>query len=267
MKPIKSAHFDIDGVLITKGDFKSTPPELKKIIAEMRGQSVLFNLASGRPLFEQEELFRIFTGNAEPKPLEGILYEASGVKLWGSGEKYQIGGLTYEQIDQIECFIFQQGLLTGMMPQLNNRKYASLTGYVTPSFRNGRGTDKKLLESKYGVVKPAIEQEFPFAQVEMSADAIDIMAKGVSKDKPTIKYAEITGIELDQTAAIGDSGGDMAMLKVVAQAGGAVAYIGENQAHIGELAGYNGFVRTTKLGPEGAVEFIRAIIEHNKKLI
>src|SRR3989344_6781134 len=109
MKKIKAGLYDADGVLITGGKFESTPAELKEAIAEMRESGVLFNLASGRPLFEQEELFRIITSNAKPKPLEGMLYEASAVKLWGDNQKYKVGGLTAEQIDIIESSVIQLG--------------------------------------------------------------------------------------------------------------------------------------------------------------
>jgi len=238
----------------------------------MRESDILFNLASGRPLFEQEKLFRIITNNEiPPKPLEGILYEASAVKLWNDNQKYRVGGLNAEQIDQIESFSTQHGLFTGMVPQSNNRRYETQLGYVTPTFRTIGETDKQLLETVYTQVKPIIELEFPFAQVEMSADAVDIMAKGVSKDKPTLEYARVTGISLDHVAAIGDSGGDMGMLREVARVAGRVAYVGENETHIRELQSIalrftdGRFIETKNKGPEGAVEFVRAILDHNKK--
>jgi hydroxymethylpyrimidine pyrophosphatase-like HAD family hydrolase len=234
------------------------------MLADMRESGVSFNMASSRPLFEQEELFQIITDNSEPQPLEGILYEASAVKLWYSEEKHQVGGLSYDQIDQIESFIIQHGLVTGMVPQQNNRKYNTQLGYVTPGFRNGEGTDKVLLENVYHKVKSEISHNFLFAQVEMSADAVDIMAKGVSKDKPTIKYSEITGINLSETAAIGDSGGDMAMLREISKHGGKVGYVGENKDHVKELLSYNGTLfKTEQFGPKGTIEFVKKVINYN----
>src|SRR3989344_6521583 len=135
MKKIKAGLYDADGVLITGGKFESTPAELKEANAELRESGVLFNLASGRPLFEQEQLFRIITNNAAAKPLEGILYEASAVKLWGSGQIYKVGGLTPEQIDLVECFVIREGLFQEMVPQQNQSRYDTQRGFVTPGFR------------------------------------------------------------------------------------------------------------------------------------
>ena len=267
MKKIRATFFDADGVLIKGGRFDSTPAELKEAVAELRESGVLFNLASGRPLFEQEELFRIITGNAEPKPLEGILYEASAVKLWGDDQRYKVGGLNIQQIEDIEAFIICHSLFNGMVPQANNRKYETQLGYVTPTFRSKGKTDKQLLKTVYHQVKPIIEAEFTFAQVGRSADAVDIMAKGTSKDKPTLEYSRITGIPLMNTAAIGDSDGDLPMLREVMKAGGRAAYVGEMPGHIIELTDYgNWFIKTNQFGPLGTVEFIREILKHNEMI-
>ena len=264
MNKIEAALFDADGTLITGGNFNSVSLELKSAISNLRSNGILFNLASGRALFEQEELYKILTNNAKPKHCEAILYEGAAVKLFSSDKKHILGGLTQEQITEVKKYLQQNNLIKELVPQANNELYETCTSYLTPGFITNGVTDKTLLEERFKVIKTAIETAFPFSQVTMSADAVDIIAKGVTKDKPTMKYSQLTGIPLNQIAVFGDSGNDMPMLELVGKAGGLVVYVGDNQEQIEVVKSYSrNFIPTIK-GPMGTVEGIKYVLENNK---
>lgn len=226
MNPIRAIVADIDGVLAEGGNLSLVSPALKKAIRAVRQKGILFSLASGRPFFEQEQFHQLLIAPDTYKAREAILYEASSVRFLGAKESYQLGGLTKKQIQEIEHFAVEQKLFIGMVRQANGDRYETTTGYVTLPFITDGRTDVELLERTYQRVKPILEKRFPFSEVCMSADAIDIYAKGVTKAKPLKKYAELTSIPLEQIAVIGDSGNDMPMLEVVGNAKGLAIYVG-----------------------------------------
>lgn len=271
---IKAILADIDGTLIEGGNLQTVHPILKETIRKVRNYGILFSLASGRPFFEQEAFHRLLiepTEGGKVNPLldvyragEGIVYEGSCVRLLGYDEVYQLGGLTREQLREINQFAEEQGLFTEMVPQANNDRYETTTGRVTPTFRSEGRTNTELLERTYHRVKPILEERFPFVEVVMSADAIDINAKGVTKGPPTRKYAEITGIPLEQIAAMGDSGNDMPMLDVVGQAGGLAIYVGRRAEQEEIVRQYAHHFVPNQRGVLGTVEALEYVIQCNE---
>ncbi|MEK6900490.1 MAG: HAD-IIB family hydrolase [Nanoarchaeota archaeon] len=256
---INSILADIDGTLIEGGDLSKVNPALKQAIKEVRAAGVLFSLASARPWFEQEPFHASLLSPDSYKVGEGISYEASCVRLLGSADSYRLGGLSSEQIKEVERFIAEQGLFTGMVHQANNERYETTTGYVTPTFRSEGKTDIELLERTYALVKPLLEGRFPFLEAVMSADAVDINAKGVTKAKPAQKYAELAGISLADIAAIGDSGNDMPMLDLIGKAGGLAVYVGkkaEQEAIVRKYAHHFIPERKNVLGTVEALQYI-----------
>lgn len=254
---------DIDGTLTEGGNIKTINTALKQAIKEVRETGVLFSLASARPWFEQVAFHHLLISPDIFEQGEGISYEASCVRLLGSKESYCLGGLSAEQIKEVEQFVVQQKLFTEMVHQANNDRYETTTGYVTPTFISEGRTDTELLERTYLRVKPILEVQFPFLEAVMSADAIDINAKGVTKAKPAQKYAEITGISLENIAAIGDSGNDMPMLDLVGKAGGLAIYVGkraEQEAIVRQYAHH--FIPAQK-SVTGTVEGLRYIVQFN----
>ncbi len=259
MNNVKVILADIDGTLIEGGNLSNVDPSLKQAIKEVRKAGVLFSLASARPWFEQEPFHASLLSPDSFKVGEGISYEASCVRLLGSADSYRLGGLTREQIEEVELFIAERGLFTEMVHQANNERYETTTGYVTPTFRSEGKTDVKLLEMVYAKAKPILESKFPFSEAVMSADAVDINAKGVTKAKPAQKYAELAGISLANIAAIGDSGNDMPMLDLIGKAGGLAVYVGkkaEQETMVRQYAHH--FIPQQKnvLGTVEALEYI-----------
>jgi len=254
---------DADGTLIEGGRLDNFPLELKEVIKKVRQSEILFNLASGRPFFEQEILYQKLIAPSLPKYHEGILYEGSGVKLFGDSISHILGGLSQEQLKDIEEYLHRHNLTEGLVHQPNNDKYETLTGYVTPTFISEGKTNTVLLEQRFQQVKPEIETAFPYTEVSMSADAIDIFAKGLTKARPTLKYSELTGIPLNRIAAIGDSGNDMPMLEVVGKARGLAIYVGENPEQIETIKRYKHHFIPNHKGPKGTIEGLEFILKHN----
>jgi len=265
MKQIKSILADADGTLIEGGKFHNFPEELKRAIADIRSDGVLFNLASGRPFFEQEILYDLLIGDENKNPQEGILYEGSSLKLFDRDEPFVLGGLTKEQVQDIKTFITKHNLCDGLVPQSNNEKYETQTGYVTPTFISDGKTDSVLLQSRFPATKDTIESQFPYAEVSMSADAIDVFARGVTKAKPTAKYSQVTGIPLDQIAVFGDSGNDMPMFEVVGKEGGLTVYVGTNPEQEETIRSYKHHFIPEQRGPLGSVKGIEYILKLNKE--
>jgi len=263
MKQIKSILADADGTLIEGGKFHNFPLELKGAIADVRSSGVLFNLASGRPFFEQEILYDLLIGNETKNPQEGILYEGSSLKMFDRDEHFVLGGLTRKQIQEIESFAEENNLFIGLVPQANNSDYQTTTGYLTPTFISKGRTDSALLQSRFPATKDAIERQFSYAEVSMSADAIDVFARGVTKAKPTAKYSEVTGIHLDQIAVFGDSGNDMPMFEVVGKEGGLTVYVGTNPGQEEIIRSYKHHFIPEQRGPLGAVKGIEYILKLN----
>ena len=263
-KSIKSILADADGTLIEKGDFHNFPPELKETIANVRSSGVLFNLASGRPFFEQEILYHLLIGEENKNLQEGILYEGSSLRMFNRDEHFVLGGLTRKQIQDIEDFAEKNDLFVGLVPQVNNSDYQTTTGYLTPTFISDGETDSVLLQSRFIPAKEAIEAQFPYAEVSMSADAIDVFARGVTKAKPTAKYSEVSGIPLNQIAVFGDSGNDMPMLEVVGRNGGLAVYVGTNPEQEETIRSYKHHFIPEQKGPLGTVEGLEYILELNQ---
>ncbi|MAF99534.1 MAG: hypothetical protein CMH61_02880 [Nanoarchaeota archaeon] len=223
MNKVRAILADIDGTLTTGGDLTSVNRLLKDKIWIARARGIKFNLASGRRYAEQEAYRDIILSPHSAIEGEGILYEGSCLRMYGSDEVHYLGGLTRDQLDEIDRFVAH--FVDGMVPQRDNHLYETVTGYETPSFQESGKTDYGLLERTFKVVKPVVEALYP-VDVCMSADAIDIMAKGVTKALPTVRYSEITGIPLSEMAVFCDSGNDMPMAQVVGEAGGLVVYVG-----------------------------------------
>lgn len=261
MKQIQAVLADIDGTLIESGDLHEVDHDLKKAIREIRNYKINFVLASGRPYFEQEDFFKLITDDARPLPKEGVIYEASCVRLYESPEVHRSGGLTREQINEILAFAESQQLFGEMIPQENNERYEVTSGYVTPSFRKGGRTDEALLEKTFQRVKPALEERFPYLEVIMSSNAIDLGAKGITKALPTQKYSEVTGIPLEHIVAIGDSANDLPMLEVVGKAGGGVVYVGTKPEQEQMVRTYARHLILQQRGPAGTAEALRELIE------
>lgn len=263
MGKINAILADIDGTLTEGGNIKTVNPSLKQAIKEVRETGVLFSLASARPWFEQINFHHLLISPDSYNEGEGISYEASCVRLLGRIECYQLGGLTKEQIREVEAFAAQQKLFTEMAHQANNDRYETTTGYVTPTFISDGRTDTELLERTYKRVKPLLEQQFPFLEAVMSADAIDLNAKGVTKAKPARKYSEITGIPLENIAAIGDSGNDLPMLDLVGKAGGLAIYVGKKTEQEAVVRQYAHHFIPEQKGVMGTVEGLRYIVQFN----
>ena len=104
MAKIHAILADIDGTLTEGGNIKTADPALKKAIKDVRDSDILFSLASARPWFEQEAFHHLLISPDFYKPGEGISYEASCVRLLGKTECYQLGGLSKEQIKEVEQF-------------------------------------------------------------------------------------------------------------------------------------------------------------------
>jgi|SRR3989338_1726938 len=263
MAKIHAILADIDGTLTEGGNIKTADPALKKAIKDVRDSDILFSLASARPWFEQEAFHHLLISPDFYKPGEGISYEASCVRLLGKTECYQLGGLSKEQIKEVEQFASELQLFTEMAHQANNDKYETTTGYVTPTFISEGRTNTELLERTYQKVKPILEEKFPFLDIVMSADAIDINAKGVTKAKPVQKYSEITGIPLENIAAIGDSGNDLPLLDLVGKAGGLAIYVGKKPEQEAAIRQYAHHFIPEQKNVMGTVEGLQYIVRIN----
>ena len=198
-----------------------------------------------------------------PKANEGILYEGSGVRLFSDSIPYTLGGLSKDQLLEIEEYLDHHHLVDGLVHQANNDSYETITGYVTPTFISEGKTDSVLLEQRFQTLKPMVEKVFPHIEVSISADAVDIFAKGLTKARPTIKYSQLTGIPLDKIAAIGDSGNDMPMLEVIGKARGLVIYVGKNSEQIDIIKNYRQHFIPNHKGPSGTMESLEYILRYN----
>ncbi len=256
---VRAIVVDIDGTLTERGNLESPLPELQDAVRAARQSGILFNLASARPYVEQEEFFHRLIGSSEFLSGEGILYEASSIRLFGDSTSYRLGGLSIAQLQEIRKFVAEHGLCLDMVPQAHNEKYETTTGYVTKTFITEGRTDTALLERRFQEAKPIIERHFHGVEAVMSADAIDINAKGVTKAKPTVKYAELVGIPLEHLAAIGDSGNDLPMLDVVGNAGGLAVYVGKRKEQAQRVQQYRRHLIPQQKGPWGTIEALTSI--------
>ena len=160
MTKIQAILADIDGTLTEGGNIKTVDPSLRQAIKEVRDAEVLFSLASARPWFEQIAFHHLLLSPDTYRHGEGISYEASCVRLLGKTECYQLGGLSKEQIREVEQFATEQKLFTEMAHQANNECYETTTGYVTPTFISEGRTNEELLKRTYQKVKPILEERF-----------------------------------------------------------------------------------------------------------
>src|SRR3989344_3581868 len=133
MPKIRAILSDVDGTLIEGGKLNHFSLDLKEAIKEARETGILFNLASGRPYFEQKQLYHLLTEPGIPNSNEGILFEGAGIRLFG-GSSHLLGGLSKEQREEIQSYLQNKDLVGELVPQANNHKYEAQTGYVTPTF-------------------------------------------------------------------------------------------------------------------------------------
>ncbi len=251
---------DIDGTLITGGNLNAIDASVKRAVKEAREAEILFSLASARSWQEQEPFHRLLLSPDTYKEGEAILYEASCIRLLGHEESHRLGGLSKTEIEEVERFVREHNLFAEMAQQQHQHYYETATGYVTPTFLSKGKTDVALLERTFHRVQPILEKQFPFLYVGLAADAIDIMAKGVSKALPAQKYAELTGIPLENIAAIGDSGNDMPLFKLIGDAGGLVIYVGVRQEQEEEVRKYKNHFIPKEKGPKGTVEGLKYLL-------
>lgn len=258
MKPIVAIVADIDGTLIEGGNITSADAALQKVVKKVR-ERILFSLGSGRTFREQEVFHQLLIGSDSYIPGEAVLYEGSCLRFLGGSEVYRLGGLTREQITEVELFSTERQLFSNLVPRAGNHTYETSRGYITPTFISEGRTDRELLERTYRIVKPILESRFPFLYVSASADGLDLTAKGVTKANPLRKYAELTGISLDEIAIFGDSGNDMPMLELVGEKGGLPVYVGKNSEQEALVRSYPRYFIPEQRGVKGSIEALQKL--------
>ncbi|MBI2573102.1 HAD family phosphatase [Candidatus Woesearchaeota archaeon] len=250
---------DIDGTLIENGNISSVHAELQTLIQQFRSTGVLFSLCSGRALAEQRLFYGLLLGENKPHETEAILYESSSIYFPQSRQSHQCGGLTKSQMSAVQKFIVEKNLLDGLVEQENSETYQTSLGYVTPSFFAHSPGDRVLLTQVFLRVKPILEKEFSFLRVVQSADAIDILAKGIHKGLVVEAYSRRTGIALSQMVVIGDSGNDLEMFEIVGKAGGMVAYVGNDIEQEKFVQKFHNAYIPQKRGVEGTINVLKFI--------
>ena len=258
MKPIVAIVADIDGTLIEGGNIASADKNLKKAVKRVR-EKILLSLGSGRTFLEQEAFHNLLIAPDHYTPGEAILYEGSCLRFLGGTTVYRLGGLTREQINEVELFAAEQKLFSGLVHRAGNETYETGSGYVTPTFIHEGRTDGELLEGTYKKVRPILEDQFPFLSLSISADGLDLTAKGVTKANPLRRYAELTGISLDEIAVFGDSGNDMPMLELVGKAGGLAVYVGTNPEQETLVRSYPRYLIPEQRGVNGSIKTLQSI--------
>ncbi len=260
MKSIVAIVADVDGTLIEKGNITSVDTDLQKAVkVQARERGILFSLGSGRTFLEQQAFHALLIGSDSYVPGEAISYEGSRLRFLGDSEVYRLGGLTQEQINEIESFSAERKLFRNLVPRAGNDTYETSRGYITPTFISEGRTDRELLERTYRTVKPILESRFSFLYVSASADGLDLTAKGVTKVNPLRKYAELIGISLDEIAVFGDSGNDMPMLELVGKAGGVAVYVGTNPEQEALVRSYPRHFIPQRRGVQGSIEALQTL--------
>lgn len=257
---IKAVFADADGTVIENNNLSSLLPELKEAIKQLRVEGILFNLASGRSYHSLKVLYHHLIAPEQPKLLEGIVYEASAVRLFGRQEHHVLGKFSAVQKREIMAHAEEKNLFSGLILSRLNKLYLS---YLTPAFLYGKGTDKILLQEKFQEAKMVLEHRFPYLRVMRSADAVDITVKGITKANAVRKYSELTGLIFSRMAAIGDSGNDLPMFEVVGKNRGLVIYVGKNPEEEKIVREYEHHFIPQFPGPLGTVQGIGYILEKN----
>ncbi|GEM_PF-3475796 len=269
-KPIEVILADIDGTLIEGGDLHRSDSLLRRYIGNARKEGICFTLSSGRCFPEQYTFFLGLINPDKPHQNEGILYEESALRLFNqngnAGKPIILGGLTPEQVKEINAFADEIGLYDGLANQENCWDYQHMIGYVTPTFITEGRTNSDLLRRKHTQIKAALEKRFPFVEVTRSADAVDIKSKEVSKAKQVQLYSELTGIPLEQMAYFGDSGNDLPAIRKIGHAGGYVVYVGKDPEEEKEVRHLPNYFIPERRGPLGTVMGIENILWFNQKI-
>ncbi len=260
MKLLVAIVADIDGTLIEGGNIASADKNLKKAVKRVREKRILFSLGSGRTFLEQEAFHNLLIAPDHYTPGEAILYEGSCLRFLGGTTVYRLGGLTREQITEVELFAAEKKLFSGLVHRAGNETYETGSGYVTPTFIHEGRTDRELLKETYRRARPILEDQFSFLSVSISADGLDLTAKGVTKANPLRRYAELTGISLDEIAVFGDSSNDMLILELVGKAGGLPVYVGNNPEQEALVRSYPRYFIPEQRGVKGSIEALQNML-------
>ncbi len=253
---IKSLFADRDGTLIEKRGY---PKELPGIIKNIRERGISFSIASGAGLEPLVRLHKELIGPDSAREEECIIHESSLLYMLKTGREYETKGLSADELDEINKYL--SSLDEEFFGGLVKHQGKTMIYWVTKEFEGSGVTNKSNLSAGFEQIKPRVEQQFECAQVLMTADGIDIQGKHTSKASPIETYSHIMGIPIEQIAAIGDSANDMAMLRLVGEMGGCVAYVGECTDYRKEIAKYRNAIIPERNGPEGTIQVLREVLQ------
>jgi|SRR3989338_1641256 len=259
MRNIKLVIADADGTLISNGSIESTPLALKKVIRNIRDAGILFSIISGRDEPFLRELYRNLVSPSEPKQQEALMYEDACIRLF-SGEVYCLGGIDSSVLDQINKMYDKRRDLFAGLVSLPNNKFTIRASWVTEEFASGKPSNVQTLDERYESIKELTEEGFPMVEVVRSADAIDVISRGVNKALSLTKYLGLLKGQIapPEVLAIGDAVNDEKMLRLISEAGGKIGFVGTDkdlEARISVMK--NGYISNQK-GPFGTCE----VIEH-----
>lgn len=270
MENIKAILADCDGTVIENGIITNYSKNLPCVINETRKRGIAFSFASGRDYDYLKRLHNLLIKDSDiPHALgkEGIIFECGGVKLINQPEKYLFGCLDEFQVARIKTFFEKQNplLLEGLC-KLHDDASTTVVSWVTQEFNRGKPTNQLTLERQYRMIKPLVEQKFPYAQVVKTGDAIDIEGKGLSKKRSVVEYSKLTGIDLSQLVAIGDSANDWGLFEAIGGAGGLVIYVGINEEQRNKVKKeFKNNLIPSATGSEGTVQGIEHILNNMKR--
>ncbi len=240
---IKTLILDIDGTLTI--DRKSPILSIEALSAirklVMKKSHVNVGLATGNAHIVAYALGKYIGLKVE----KGPIISENGCILWFDGKEYRLGDENYTR--QVYELILKE-----------------FSRYVKPSYQSAyRKIDHAFYiihDNPEEIIKKIIEyleekSYLKYVDIKFSGYAGHVIPKGVDKGLAIKKYSELSGISLDEIAAIGDSETDISMIRI-AGLGVAVSNASEELKKVAKYV-------TREPSGRGVAEFIHWLLSND----
>ena len=242
---------DVDGTVVGRG---SSPvghnPRLQRNLIEFMGLGGVAGLVTGRSAEYTSAIHETFGLNG-PR-----IVEKGAAVIFADGTEIKIGAL--ENKEAITAFLKERGFLESMV--LEPKNY--MVSLVLPAFPHHSVEE---LRAAYAKLEPQFRnQNFANADCMVDDHSIDIENPNANKGEGILTYIERMDKDLERTAIVGDSRGDLHGFEIVGGAGGLVVYVGLDRVFASQLQRkFKNLLITNCKRSDGLVEALETRILQN----
>lgn len=179
--------------------------EIRTLVQQSKTDETIppLTICSGRPLPDVEAVAQ-WLGVYKPMVFEsggGIYDMQNNVISWNPA----LNSETEEKLTALKAHLQQNYIqkIPGTVAEFSKRTDASL---VNP------GTE--LIKKIYAELSPYVEKEFPGFEIHKTDVSVNIISRKTNKSAGIRQLAGMLGITVDETAYIGDTGGDIKSLEM-----------------------------------------------------